>query len=88
MLKKEQVTEWLESPVTLYLAEKVSSVINELEEAKKRAYSPLEPQRTQEVLCAIFAEHRAWVEIHDHLTGEEPIIEEEDESDGDTSYGS
>lgn len=85
MLNQELVTEWLESPVTRYLADHVQSVIDRLEDAKSRAYTPLEPQRTQEALCALTAECSAWVEIHDRLTGEEPIIEEEDEQDRDTS---
>lgn len=45
--------QWRESPVTVALAEIAKQEVKEFEDARGDAYSPFDPQRTQETMANI-----------------------------------
>lgn len=85
---REQILEWAESPVTLTLLEIVKQEVTEFEEAKKDAFAPFDPQRTQEILAGINGAQDSWEMIAPLLQADEAAwdhylkTEEEDEESG------
>lgn len=81
-ISRQQVEDWLESPVTEMLRE---FAVNERDEVAENrglnAYVANEPQRTQENMIYADAAFAAWNEIVEILEEGEHLFEEEEEED-------
>jgi hypothetical protein len=85
-LKKEQVDEWLENPVTLFLLEEVKKELKLIRETPvSNCLFPGDPNKSQENLVELEARERCWSDWEQFLTGNWDLFMESYE-DG-YSYG-
>ncbi len=86
MIKKAQIEDWTENPVTLELKR-----LSELEIAQAvmkkgiDAFHPFQPQRTQEVLAGLNGIHETWEYMVGFLEGDWSYFETEEDSEGEES---
>lgn len=74
----EQITEWLENPVTLAFKATCQVQLDKvIDDGGLNAYVSGEPQRTQENLAELTGRGQTWQEIIDTLDGEEWELEDE-----------
>ena len=51
-MQQEQIKEWLENPVTIEVADRLASELEEIQGSKGlNAFHPFQPERTQEILA-------------------------------------
>ena len=84
----QQVSEWIENPVTLALKEFCRNEIEETIRLKGLdAFAPFQPERTQEILANLNGMRDAWETIEGALSESDELMAlfegEEDEQDGD-----
>jgi hypothetical protein len=78
-LKKEQIAEWAENPVTLELKKCFEKVLDELEtRGFEQFFSPGNPQLTQEALVRRAGVISAYNDVLDALEGVWDMFEEEE----------
>lgn len=81
---REQINEWLDSPVTKAFRDECESTRDEIESGRGlNAYHPYEPQKSQEVLANLNGAWDTWDEVVDCLTDAELLMEPDDEHIGD-----
>lgn len=80
-MKRQQIEEWLENPVTLEVKALVEKEIEDIESGRGAdSYVPFEPNKTQELLAGINGGLVAWYELLETLEGK-GLLEEEDDGD-------
>jgi hypothetical protein len=77
-LKKEQLKEWSESPVTLELKDLVKQQVEEIKLSKADAFHPFDPQRTQETMAQLDGAQDTWEILVQILEGDFSYFMEED----------
>ena len=78
-ISPEMMTEWVESTVTQELKAHFASQIKELRDAMADAYTPYEPQRTQEILANLNGAQDTWELAIETLDGDWSYFEEEED---------
>ena len=88
-LTDNQITEWIESPVTLKLKELVESQIKEIRDSKADAFHPFDPQKTQETMAQLDGAQDTWEILAEQiLVGDfSYLMEEPDEPVRDNPEG-
>jgi hypothetical protein len=87
MLKKEQIDEWSENPVTLELKALIKREIGQLRLSKADAYHPYQAERTQEILANLNGAEDTWELVEAALDGDWVFFEVDDEPIRDNSEG-
>lgn len=78
-ISPEMMTEWVESTVTQELKAHFASQIKELRDSMADAYTPYEPQRTQEILANLNGAQDTWELALETLEGDWSYFEEEED---------
>lgn len=79
-LSKEQIQEWIESPVTEYLASLIKENLDHIDNfGVTDVIVDGEPIKTQEALIRLHERRMAWRETHAYLTEEWEAEEDSDE---------
>jgi len=82
MINKQQVEDWLESPVTEALREFADLQVKSFEEERGlNAYVAYDAHKTQENMAAANAAYVAWLDIVDILSEGDALFSEEDEDE-------
>jgi ribonucleotide reductase alpha subunit len=79
VITQEQIEEWTENPVTLELKALAIGMLDETVDATKTAYSPGNPQKTQETLAIIAGAQGVWDTLIEALEGDWSYINEEED---------
>lgn len=77
----EQIEEWRESPVTRALFKHVHEEIAMISGAMGEAFTPFDPQRTQEIMAGLNGSRDTWLFVSDLLEGDWSLFEKDEESD-------
>lgn len=79
-LSQQQIDEWIENPVTIYMREWAEYELNEIEGTKGiNAFHPFEAHKTQEIMAGLNGCADTWNLVIDALKGEIEMEIEYDE---------
>jgi hypothetical protein len=79
---EQQINEWKESQVTEELLRLVRQFSESLRTSHIDAYSPFEPQKTQEILAGINGALDTWEIVEDLLEGDWSYLDDSDTDEG------
>ena len=81
-MEPSQITEWVENPVTIELAQHIASELQEIHGAKELdAFHPFQPERTQEILAGLNAAEEQLECVLAWLEGDWTFLEDEEDGD-------
>lgn len=76
-MKPEQVNDWTENPVTIYIKEQIELEIKTLQETPITEYLCAgDPQETQERMIESDTKARVWAELVDLLNGDMEMFDD------------
>jgi hypothetical protein len=87
-MKREQIEEWTENPVTEHLLSLINSELDAIGATPVvDCYVPGKPQETQENLVDLTARYNAWAVVIEVLQGDWSYFEDEEDEHRDLPVG-
>ena len=81
-MEPSQITEWVENPVTIELAQHIASELQEIRGSKGLgAFHPFQPERTQEILATLNGCEEILEMVLAYLEGDWTFLEDEEDGD-------